>query len=645
MKMKFLLLTLILNLICYRTYGQEPAIKIADKKYNDLAYFDAISIYEKVARNGYKSVELFERLGNCYYFNSDFDNGVKWYEQLFKLSQNVEKEYYYRFAQSLKSIGKYDKAKKILAAFVQKNENDKRALLLLNNKDYLNKIELNSWRFKISDVDVNSIYSDYGAAFFGNKLIFTSAREISTAVNRKMKSTNQAFSNLYESEVKSDGTMEMPTPFSNKVNTIFNEASAVFTKDGKTMYFTRNNYTNKKRGKSNDRITFLKLYKAVLENNEWTKIEELPFNSDQYSTAHPALSPDDKILYFASDMPGAFGMSDIFKVQIREDGTYGIPENLGTTINTEGKESFPFFSNDNVLYFASDGHPGLGGLDVFMSEMSDDAVFQPVENVGKPLNSNQDDFAFLINDKTRIGYFSSNRNGGKGNDDIYQFYETKKLTCHQILAGKVFDSQTSQTLSEAKVTFFDEKFNVIKEVFSDVFGVFKFDVFCGQSYYVRAAKNGFETKEISVNIPKSNGETTCLLGLENRNVQFSLGDDVGPKIGIKKIFFDLNKYYIRPDAEIELQKVLVLMNEYPKMKININAHTDSRQSTQNNQVLSENRAKSTMEWLIQNGISADRLIAKGFGESQLINKCADGVNCSEQEHQANRRSEFIIVSM
>jgi outer membrane protein OmpA-like peptidoglycan-associated protein/tetratricopeptide (TPR) repeat protein len=634
-----------LNLICHCVFSQERSIIRADQKYKDLAYFEAISIYEKVAKKGYQSVELFERLGNCYYFNSDFETAAKWYEQLFNLSQDIEKEYYYRFAQSLKSAGKYDKAKKFLDGFVQKNENDKRALLLKNNNEYLNKIELNSGRFKIADVGINSIYSDYGAAFFGNKLIFTSAREIPTAVDRKMESTNQAFSNLYESEIKSDGTMEMPIPFSNKVNTIFNEASAVFTKDGKTIYFTRNNYTNKKRGKSQDRITFLKLYKAVFENNEWTKIEELPFNSDQYSTAHPALSKDDKILYFASDMPGTFGMSDIFKVQIREDGTYGIPENLGTTINTEGKESFPFFSDDNVLYFASDGHPGLGGLDVFMSEMSKDGVFQSVENVGKPLNSNQDDFAFLINDKTRIGYFSSNRNGGKGNDDIYQFYETKKLTCQQILVGKVVDRQTSQTLFEAKVTFFDEKFNVIKEAYSDVSGDFKFDVICGQSYYIRASKNGFETKEINVNIPQSNGETNCSIGLEKRNIQFTIGEDVGPKIGIKKIFFDFNKYYIRPDAEIELQKILVLMNEYPKIKINISAHTDSRQSTKNNQILSENRAKSTMEWLLKSGISADRLTAKGYGESQLINQCADGVKCTEEDHQANRRSEFIIVSM
>ena len=644
MKTKFIL-SILFFFGSVTLFSQEKKIEKADQKYNDLAYFDAISIYEKVAKKGYKSVELFERLGNCYYFNSDFETAVKWYEELFNLTPNVEPEYYYRFAQSLKSIGEYEEANKFLALFIQKNENDKRAILIKNNKDYLKKIDENSGRYETFDVGVNSGYSDYGASFLGNKLIFTSAREISSALNRKMESTNQAFSNLYQSEVKFDGTMETPTPLSNNVNSIFNEASAVFAKDGKTMYFTRNNYTNKKRGRSDNRTTFLKLYKAILVNNEWTKIEELPFNSDQYSTAHPALSPDDKILYFASDMPGTFGMSDIFKVQINDDNTFGIPENLGTTINTEGKESFPFFANDNVLYFASDGHPGLGGLDVFMSDMNKEGVFQDAENVGKPINSDQDDFAFLINDKTRIGFFSSNRKGGKGSDDIYRFYETKKLICQQLLLVRVTDQQTSQSLSDAKITFFDDKFNIIKEVYTNADGDFKFDVVCGQNYNVRASKKDFETKEIKVNIPKNNGETTCSIGLEKRIIKFAVGEDVGPKIGIKKIYFDLSKYYIRSDAALELQKVLALMNEYPKMKIDIRSHTDSRQSAKNNQILSENRAKSTMEWLIKNGITADRLTEKGYGESQLINQCADGIKCTEEEHQANRRSEFIIVSM
>ena len=644
MKTKFIL-SILFFFGSFTLFSQEKKIEKADQKYNDLAYFDAISIYEKVAKKGYKSVELFERLGNCYYFNSDFETAVKWYEELFNLTPNVEPEYYYRFAQSFKSIGEYEEANKFLALFIQKNENDKRAILIKNNKDYLKKIDENSGRYETFDVGVNSGYSDYGASFLGNKLIFTSAREISSALNRKMESTNQAFSNLYQSEVKFDGTMETPAPLSNNVNSIFNEASAVFAKDGKTMYFTRNNYTNKKRGRSDNRTTFLKLYKAILVNNEWTKIEELPFNSDQYSTAHPALSPDDKILYFASDMPGTFGMSDIFKVQINDDNTFGIPENLGTTINTEGKESFPFFANDNVLYFASDGHPGLGGLDVFMSDMNKEGVFQDAENVGKPINSDQDDFAFLINDKTRIGFFSSNRKGGKGSDDIYRFYETKKLTCQQLLLVRITDQQTSQSLSDAKITFFDDKFNIIKEVYTNADGDFKFDVVCGQNYNVRASKKDFETKEIKVNIPKNNGETTCSIGLEKRIIKFAVGEDVGPKIGIKKIYFDLSKYYIRPDAALELQKVLALMNEYPGMKIDIRSHTDSRQSTKNNQILSENRAKSTMDWLIKNGITADRLTEKGYGESQLINQCADGIKCTEEEHQANRRSEFIIVSM
>ena len=217
-----------------------------------------------------------------------------------------------------------------------------------------------------------------------------------------------------------------PYKFDKNINSKFHESTPAFTNDGKTMYFTRNNYLDGKKGKDGNEITLIKIYKASLENNKWTNISELPFDSNNYSTAHPALSPDGKTLYFASDMPGTLGQSDLYKVIINDDGSFGIPENLGNTINTEGRETFPFVNDENEIYFASDGHPGLGGLDIFVSKINADGTFSEVQNVGADVNSPKDDFAYLIDTKSRRGFFTSNRDGGQGYEDIYKFLETRK---------------------------------------------------------------------------------------------------------------------------------------------------------------------------------------------------------------------------
>jgi outer membrane protein OmpA-like peptidoglycan-associated protein len=442
-----------------------------------------------------------------------------------------------------------------------------------------------------------------------------------------------------------EDSLSVPEKFAKNINSRFHEATPVFTKDGKTMYFTRNNFNNGKKGKDANRITLLKVYKATLIDNQWKNAEELPFNSDSYSVAHPTLSPDEKTMYFASDMPGTHGQSDLWKVKINEDGSFGTPENLGVSINTEGKESFPIFTNENELYFATDGHPGLGGLDIFMSRMNADGSFKEPINIGAPANSPQDDFAYLIDTKTRKGFLTSNRDGGKGYDDIYKFLETRKLVCEQVLSGIVTDLDTGEILPNTKVTLFDDKFNIIKEVISDDKGFYTFEVECGKSYFIRAEKDTYETKEQKITIPTLTGKTDLPIQLEKKVKPVVVGDDLAKAFGIKIIYFDLDKWNIRPDAALELEKILDVMKQYPNMKIDVRSHTDSRQTHKYNEKLSDRRAKSTMSWLVKNGIDANRLTGKGYGETQLVNKCADGVKCSEDEHQANRRSEFIITAL
>ena len=642
MKTKIILFAIIISSLTFKGFAQKIAEKSADKKYEQFAYINAIKTYERIAKKGYKSEEMFKKLGNSYYFNADLEQARKWYDELFYLTQDIDAEYYYRYAQTLKASGEYAKADEMLLKFSEKSGADSRAKLFNSNRNYLYEIKANSGRYKIEDAGINTKYSEYGGAYYGNKLIFTSARDTGFLFQRKHKWSNQYFTKLYAAELVSDTSLGKPEKFANKIRIPFHEATPIFTKDGQTMYFTQNNYLKGKKGKNSEKITLLKIYKAKLIDKEWNNVEELPFDSDNYSVGHPALSPDEKTLYFASDMPGTKGQSDIFKCTIDEEGNYGIPENLGSKINTEGRESFPFISKENELYFASDGHPGLGGLDIFVVEIAKDGTFKKVKNIGETANSSDDDFGFLINSETRRGFLTSNREGGKGLDDIYQFLETKSLRCNQELSGIVTDLESGIILPNTKVSLFDDKFKLLTTYLSDTNGHYQFEVECENDYYIRAEKVEYTTFEKSINIPNETGKTEIPIQLEKTIKAVKNGDDLAKTFGIKIIYFDLDKSNIREDAAIELEKILDVMVENPRIKINIKSHTDSRASFEYNDQLSERRAKSTLEWLVKNGIDSNRLTAKGYGERELINKCSDDVPCSEEEHQANRRSEFII---
>ena len=642
MKTKIILFTLVLSCLTFNGFAQKDAEKIADKKYEQYAYINAIKTYERIAKKGYKSVEMFKKLGNSYYFNAELVQAEKWYDELFSMTQDVDTEYYYRYAQTLKAAGKYAKSDEMLLKFSEKSREDSRAKLFISNRNYLSEIKAKSGRYIIQDAGINTKYSEYGGAFYGNKLVFTSARDTGFIFQRKHKWSNQYFTKLYAAEMISDSTLGTPIKFANKIRIPFHEATPIFTKDGQTMYFTQNNYLKGKKGKNAEKITLFKIYKAKLIDKVWNNVEELPFDSDNYSVAHPALSPDEKTLYFASDMPGTKGQSDIFKCKIDDQGNYGIPENLGAKINTEGRESFPFISEENELYFASDGHPGLGGLDIFVSQIAKDGTFNKVKNIGENANSSEDDFGFLINSQSRRGFLTSNREGGKGSDDIYQFLETKSLRCDQELSGIVTDLETGIILPNTKVSLFDDKFKLFNTFISDTNGHYNFEVECDTDYYIRAEKLEYNTFEKRINIPNETGKTEIPIQLEKTIKEVKNGDDLAKTFGIKIIYFDLDKSNIRKDAALELEKILDVMRENPAIKINIKSHTDSRASFEYNDQLSERRAKSTLDWLVKNGIETDRLTAKGYGERELVNKCSDDVSCSEEKHQANRRSEFII---
>ena len=647
MKRQLLLCLAIISFLSNSGIAQKAKIAAADKKYNSYAYIDAIQTYERLAEKGYQSVEMFEKLGNAYYFNSDFEKAVQSYEKLYQLQSELAPEYFYRYAQSLKATGKEKEAATILAKFENKSSDDSRSKRLKNNTDYLEDIKANVGIYTIENAGINSKYSDYGSAIVDNKLIFTSARDTGGVGQRKHAWTGEHFTNLYAAGVNGELIPSNPVRYDANVNSKFHEATPVFTIDGNTMYFTRNNYLDGKKGKDANKVMLLKIYKATLVNNRWTNVTELPFNSNNFSTAHPALSPDEQTLYFASDRPGTIRQSDLYKVAINSNGTYGEPINLGVEINTEGRETFPFVTKDNQLYFASDGHPGLGGLDVFTTKINNDGSFGEVENDGAEVNSTKDDFGYYRDSEINKGFFSSKRDGGLGSDDIYRF--TSKDKCKQILKGIVTDSATGETLAGVQLILLNKQYKVIAETTSDALGYYAFDVNCRKTYHIRANKKDYTSKETKLRTPEVTGETKLDIQLESTICRVAVGDDLGKCFGIKMIYFDLDKSNIRKEAALDLAKILDVLIQNPTIKLDIRSHTDCRQTAKYNMALSDRRAKATIAWLVSKGIDSSRLTGRGYGESQLINDCGceptNASNCTEEQHQMNRRSEFIITAL
>ncbi len=629
-------------------YSQEVKLKKANSNYENFQYADAIKTYEKVAQKGHKSVELYSKLGDSYYFQSKLKEAHKWYDELFSLKKKLNSEYYFRYAQTLKAVGNYKKADAMMAVFNQVNTSDMRAILSKAQLDYLEKIKNNSSRYTIQNAGINSEFSDYGTSFYKNTLIFTTARDTGGVFVKKHNWTNQSYTNLYGSLITDNGNLSEPEKFSKKINSKYHESTPVFTNDGLTMYFTRNNYLNGKKGKDSEKGVLLKLYKATKNGEEWSAVSELPFNSNEYSCAHPALSFDEKTLYFSSNMPGTKGMSDIYKVTILSDGNFGSPINLGDKINTEARETFPFISKNNELYFASDGHPGLGGLDVFVAQLNENGTHGKIKNIGEPVNSNFDDFSFIIDTNSNNGFFSSNReNDNLGYDDIYRCTETIPLPkdCQKNLKGVVVDSNTQVPIQGVKLVLFDINYVKLNEQISDIDGKFDFGfVDCENKFRILLEQKEYVPLE-NIIITKESDTKDIKMAMIPKLQPLQVGEDLSKTLGIEIIYFDLDKSNIRQDAEVELAKILEVMKQYPTMEIDVRSHTDSRQTANYNLVLSDKRVKSSINWLIENGIDAKRLTGRGYGESQLLNECSDEIPCTDEAHQANRRSEFIIVKL
>lgn len=621
--MKNLYITLSFVIASMTLSAQNTDTEKADKLFARFEYVDAANEYLKLAESKKADNYVYKQLAESYFNVFNTKEASKWYAKAVEEQQDAET--YYRYAQMLKAEGKYAESNSQMKKFASMAPNDQRAVEFKQDPNYLPKLKSQTKLFDEKALDINSDKSDFGAVLTNdNSLYFASAR------NKARKNygwNEEPFLDLYKSIYNADGTFSEPVPV-NEINTKFHDGPATISADGNTMYFASESFNEGDFEK--DKAKKLKygqvyLYKATKDGDKWTNIKALPFTSKTYSTSNPSLSKDGKTLYFSSNMPGSIGGNDVWKVAVNADGSFGTPENLGKSVNTEGNESFPFITDDNKLYFSSDGRKGFGALDVFMIDLNrkTEAV-----NVGAPVNTEKDDFAFSFNTAKNIGFFSSNRSGV---DNIY----LATPVCGVEVVTLVKDARTGKTLGDAKVSILDEKKNVIESKITESNGEAFYSVDCNKAYLIQVTRDGYESNTFPV--AKTNGGTV--------NVAADLQPiDVIVKpteIVLNEIFFEFDKSNITQAGAFELDKLVQVLKSNPTMEIMVKGHTDNRGSDQYNLNLSDRRARAAVQYVISKGVEKARISGKGYGESEPKVDCKE--NCTEEDHAKNRRNEFLIV--
>jgi outer membrane protein OmpA-like peptidoglycan-associated protein len=487
--------------------------------------------------------------------------------------------------------------------------------------------------------------------FFKDGLIFTSDRDIDMMEDKNYLWTNFGYLDLYSSKPVSPGDFWNGTTIPEKLPSSFNQpyhdGPASFTSDFKEIFTTRTLKNKTKKDSSDIYTNYLKIFFANLSNEKKVSYSAFPYNNDSYSVGHPAISGDGKKLIFSMSKPGGLGQSDLY-ISEWSNGNWSEPVNLGSNLNTFGNEVFPFLANDSTLYFSSDGHPGFGGLDLYESNFVN-GKWTAAWNLKLPLNSTYDDFSIVFNKELTEGFFSSNRPEGKGSDDIYAFRNYRRTPVEPVqeikiqipvISGIVKDKKTMLPIDSATVFLLNTSSNEVLVLKTNAKGYFETPFEKGVNYIAKAMKNGFFNDCTNFNIQSDN----TALKLEVPR-ELLLGKyEVNQVFVVENIYYSLDKWFIRDDAKPSLNELLNLLKLYP-INVEIGSHTDSRASAKYNNELSKKRADAAVKYLIENGIDAGRLTYKGYGESMLINKCADGVTCSEAEHQANRRTEFKITSI
>lgn len=648
----------------------QAQISQADKLFKSYSYSSAIPLYLKVAQKpgdpdrNYAIVKL----ADCYRLSNDQLNAKAWYSRAVNLPNSENINWFY-YGIALQSAQEYDLAKEAFEKYDYLNPDDPRGKAFASFCDEIQKLIDISPTFEIKNAtNLNSERSDFGPAFYGDGIVFVSDRRQNFLENKKYEWTNSNYLDLYFATPKYLDEffqdMNEPKSFSDKINQTYHDGPASFAKHDSLIYLTRSGKGKEKKDADNFRTDRLKIFYSTF-NGSWSKTEPFFLNSDNYSVGHPVLTPGGDTIYFVSDMPGGLGGTDIYRCTWNE-GKWGQPINLGASINSFGDEMFPSV-NGNHLYFASNGLPGFGGLDIFKSTLTD-GKWSKAENMGQPINSSFDDFAMVLDARGKKGFFSSNRPGGKGSDDIYACKlidkKLQKNPCpdaaqlaKQLLPGQVQDSlsvmisgivkdkQSLMPMAGTTVFLLNTQTGKAKVLKTDANGKFQAKGTKGILYVAKGMENNYLSDCLNFRIETTDTAHVAtiprdiLLDRLELNKIISIGS---MDYSIETIYYDFNKWFIRPDAAKELDKLVRVMKENP-VSIELGSHTDSRGSKEYNIDLSQKRAESAVRYIVLQGIDASRITAKGYGESQLVNHCMDGIPCTAREHQANRRTEFKVT--
>jgi outer membrane protein OmpA-like peptidoglycan-associated protein/tetratricopeptide (TPR) repeat protein len=639
---------LLLLFLANNSFGQ-LTIKLADQAYKDFSWNEAIELYSYAHEHNPENTYVIRRLADCYRNIGKTEEVEKYLKMLIDMNEQIPEDLF-NYSMSLKANGKYDESDQALKEYATMRPEDGRINLQQSLLDYIDFLLKDSTRYEIHSLPFNTKGSDWGPVMYGNKLVYVSTGDPDESRDIKYNWDNLPFLDLYSVNIDEYGNYSKPEIYARNLMTSYHEGPATFDVKNNRMYFNSNRTTKAtgRKGEENN----LQIFYADLENGVWQLKGEFKYNNSSFNLRHPSIDKTGNLLFFSSDMAGGKGGNDIYYCRKDKNGEWGQPVNL-EDINTEGEEVFPFIAPDGVLYFSSDGLGGMGGLDIYMA-LPDRGVYKNVENMGYPVNSSKDDFGIWLDDVGMSGYISSNRPGGKGFDDIYKI---EILNIPVQIRGVVRDRINSFEISGARVALLDENLDTVAVTTSKDDGEFLFGAFKQRNYRLSVKKEEYVPGEKDVStynkLPNEKIEVEMFIEMDFNNLEepdqlepLSMEMEKGSDlqiIQIEHINYAYDSDKITPDAAFILDKVVSMLKQYTDLEVRIESHTDSKGSDEYNLKLSKLRAASAFNYLVGKGVNSLKIEYSGFGETQLLNHCSNGVECSEDEHAINRRSIIKIV--